>query len=422
MLSKIGGGNMHQQKDISSLTGLRAIAALSIVLGHYFGSAQYRVLGVQWEFTIIGIPLFFTLSGFIIHYVYVRLFDGEWASAACEFIVARFARLYPLFFFLLLYYLYWPSLIGQLHGNRVVLLSTVTLTASWWYTTIDKVAPTQMLYGWSWTISTECFFYLMYMLFLYRVGRIRNAALCVTLLIGLCVVSYALLYGVYFTQDIWENYAIALHPEFISRSDNFINSFYFWFIYISPYLHVMEFLGGCLLAQFYLLVRDREQPLGAVVPHVLAWGGTCWIAGALIFISLEDSVPAIVAATPDAVRTALGFFRFVDKNFLLAPGCYMLILACAVGGNSVSSALSAPLSLFLGECSYSLYLAHPLVRSFAGVNPGQDHMTLRLCVAVMMAVCVAAGLYAALEVPSRRWIRRGYEWMIALISSERVIA
>jgi peptidoglycan/LPS O-acetylase OafA/YrhL len=77
------------------LTGLRAIAAFTIVFGHGY---------IPWGYvTALGMPLFFTLSGFIIHYVYCEAFRANWGRAVGDFAVARFSRLYPLYFLLLMY-------------------------------------------------------------------------------------------------------------------------------------------------------------------------------------------------------------------------------------------------------------------------------------------------------------------------------
>jgi hypothetical protein len=81
--------------NLDALTGLRFVAAFTIALGHYF--PPWR------EITGIGMPLFFTLSGFIIHYVYADTFTGGWRRATSEFAIARFSRIYPLYFALLAY-------------------------------------------------------------------------------------------------------------------------------------------------------------------------------------------------------------------------------------------------------------------------------------------------------------------------------
>jgi peptidoglycan/LPS O-acetylase OafA/YrhL len=55
--------------EIDSLTGARGIAALSIALAHIGLNVNVGPYNLGC-FAIIGMPMFFTLSGFIIHYVY----------------------------------------------------------------------------------------------------------------------------------------------------------------------------------------------------------------------------------------------------------------------------------------------------------------------------------------------------------------
>ena len=59
--------------NIDALTGLRFVAAFTIAFGH----AYPHLLSL----TGVGMPLFFTLSGFIIHYVYADPFATGWRRA-----------------------------------------------------------------------------------------------------------------------------------------------------------------------------------------------------------------------------------------------------------------------------------------------------------------------------------------------------
>lgn len=254
----------------------------------------------------------------------------------------------------------------------------------------------QFNYGWSWSIATEWFFYVLYALLFYRIARVDSPRLCLKLLAGFCILSYLLLYGVYSTQDTWEAYILTSHPGFIARSQDFNNSFYRWVVYISPYLQVLTFIGGCLTCQLYLLIRDREELRRKARPKLLVWVGVVWILFCAIAISgtlpqgLQQSVP--------------GFFIFLHMNFLLVPACYMLILACALGGNSLSTVLSGHVPRFLGEISYSVYLAHLIIPTFAPL--AGEHTTLRLAIAVMLAIALSAGLYTVVEVPAKRSLRK----------------
>ena len=115
--------------NLDALTGLRFVAAFTIVLGHTY---------MPWlEVTAIGMPLFFTLSGFIIHYVYADDFAGGWRPASRKFAVARFSRIYPLYLALLCYSVLrgpmGPPLMTP--EGLPVLLAYLTGCWTWWYRT-----------------------------------------------------------------------------------------------------------------------------------------------------------------------------------------------------------------------------------------------------------------------------------------------
>ncbi len=394
---------MHNKLEIPALTGLRFIAAFSIVYGHFTIPQSYTIFGVAWQTTIIGMPLFFALSGFIIHYVYAQLFSLGWWAAVREFAYARFSRLYPLFIFLFAYFFFFRWLVPfdprltTPHGWPT-LLSYLTLTSSWWYQTIEGKSLIQFTYGWSWSVSTECFFYLMYAVVFYRVERIQSPRLCLKLLVGFCIFAYLLLYWVYSTQDSWETYILAHHHSYISRNQDWNNSFVRWFVYVSPYLQILEFIGGCLTCQFYLLIRNSHELKRKAQPGLLALVGIIWMLVCLLGMS---------EALPQGLQEyTSGFPHFLHMNFLLAPACFMLILACALGGNLLSKVLSYPLPVFLGTISYSIYLIYPVIPSV--VPFGHPDRSLRLVYSFIMAVIVASGLYTVIEVPTKRWLRKLY--------------
>jgi len=69
---------MDRPEGLPALTGLRFLAALSVLLGHatgtllHFGDGENRWCILLGDLTGIGVPLFFVLSGFVIHYNYHR--------------------------------------------------------------------------------------------------------------------------------------------------------------------------------------------------------------------------------------------------------------------------------------------------------------------------------------------------------------
>ena len=97
---------MKPREDIASLTGLRGLAALLVVVTHY--SRWMAVTPVAehpaWTERLggsanIGMAIFFTLSGYVIALSYG---DWDWRSRPgfnlARFLFYRFARLYPAFF------------------------------------------------------------------------------------------------------------------------------------------------------------------------------------------------------------------------------------------------------------------------------------------------------------------------------------
>src|SRR5947207_2900022 len=94
---------VSNRASIPSLTGLRFLAALSVAISHATtlimpmkgpAGAWYIILE---SLAGIGMPLFFVLSGFVIHYNYSETIKHERLRGIANFFSARFARIYPLF-------------------------------------------------------------------------------------------------------------------------------------------------------------------------------------------------------------------------------------------------------------------------------------------------------------------------------------
>ena len=91
-----------QKSKLDALTGLRGVAACSVLLAHGIDKSfiwdGVRVFDCTSNLAYFGMSLFFVLSGFVIEYNYAGLFARERLSVATyNFFVARFARLYPLY-------------------------------------------------------------------------------------------------------------------------------------------------------------------------------------------------------------------------------------------------------------------------------------------------------------------------------------
>jgi hypothetical protein len=389
---------MGKAPDIPALTGLRFIAAATVVFAHFAEGSGFAPFGLRSPISVIGMPLFFTLSGFIVHYVYAGSFAKSWRAAVPAFAFARFSRLYPLFFAILLVYL--VGKLGRMfYAHPGIGLSFASLTGTWWYWVVDGESLAGQRYHISWSISTEMFFYVVYALVLYRVVALAGARRCAALLVLLCALTFAAFYGVFATRDSWLAFALARHPEFISTDVDINNSFFRWLVYLSPYFHLPEFIAGCLTCQIYLLMRRSGAPARAGVAEILGWCGVAWLLVALALLVTEWDF---------GVRSQFfDFVVFLHMNFLMAPGCCLLILALALGSSSIARALGHRVPTYLGEVSYSIYLGHPFVFTFLvviGLGAPAYAMTLGLALVVVWASL----LYFSIERPGKAWLRAAF--------------
>lgn len=393
---------MHRP-PIPALTGLRCVAALSVAVGHSL-PVNLSVLGTSLHgLTGIGMPLFFTLSGFIIHYSYSDAFVSGWRGAAAEFSVARFSRIYPLYFAFLMLFLAVSAMGAALvrPDGLPLLFAYLFGVTTWLPVAIEGKLVSQWHYGISWSVSTELFFYLCYALFLYRIAMIRDLRLAVAALALFVLLAVAGFTAAFLTCDRWEPWAVAAFSELPPRMQDFNNSFVRWALYLSPYAQIPGFICGALTCQAHLLIQ-RNRSMDAFPANALAWSS---VLGIGLLWMMSQRVGASGAwknlNTPGDVFVAL------HMNMLLVPLCCTLMLAVAMRPTNIGTLLSTSTAVFLGEISYSIYLSHPIVVELAGRMP-RPVPGVRFVVTLVALVAASAMLYRIVERPARRWLRSAW--------------
>lgn len=151
---------------IRELDGLRGLAALSVVFFHF--TLRYRQLfgapeGLWFDFPRgdYGVHLFFMLSGYVIFMTLDR------TRSARDFVVARFARLYPTYWAALLLtfaVVAVASLPGQEVGVRDLLVN---------FTMIQSLLNVPHVDGAYWSLQAELLFYAA-MLALWMAGQLKS--------------------------------------------------------------------------------------------------------------------------------------------------------------------------------------------------------------------------------------------------------
>jgi peptidoglycan/LPS O-acetylase OafA/YrhL len=305
---------------INSLTALRGIAALLVVVFHFHLlimplADQEATLLIRRLYLMVD--LFFILSGFIMMYVY-----GEWFSDTLEYpsyrkyLTARFARIYPLHFLTFLYVLLLFSILWYHH---VPLDSTTQAVGN----KNDIPLHLFMLHGlrmpasgtWntpSWSIGAEWLMYLIFPVLVRPFNKLHASGMIV------CVAIASLLY--YFTPD---RNVVEGYEQFRLPMKNLDN--------IAFPANLMRCIAGFLLGM--VIYKLYTQKLGAGFFNTGYSGAVCAV---LMVCLLHLSLP----------------------DFITIWTFPILILAVAHNDVVEKSILKSKPLQFLGDISYSVYLVH----------------------------------------------------------------
>lgn len=365
--------------EIRSLTSLRYLAAIWVVLFHwtgYFPESLLRNAPVVRE-GFLGVDFFFVLSGFILCHVYLaRQADGRldyW-----NFVSRRIARIYPMHVLTLgamiafgvIAHRYHLTFAGPWIPDEFFALGSGEVPR-------EAMAQLLLIHAWgasdglhfnapSWSISAELFAYLMFPLFTYGLHRAGERPAAVLAAVILLIMLYSL----------------AL--EKVAHREVFEMTWNIGVLRIIP-----DFLYGVALYRL----------------------GTSWSAGrtrsALLLL-------AGVAAVLAGVVLELPFC-------LVVLGLGVVILACA---DAERCGLLAPMktdfAVLLGEVSYSVYMLHfPFGIALFGLVL-KDHLDVGLAGEIgllalgMAAVSVLAwAAHRWFEIPLRNRLNAGASSVMA---------
>jgi peptidoglycan/LPS O-acetylase OafA/YrhL len=148
---------LSKRRNINSLQALRGIAALMVLLFHLtealYQTASINFLGGFFRFANSGVEIFFVLSGFIISYTAHHLISTKRVK---EYVFKRFIRVYPIYWIAITFFIV-PAIVFELNSGYVFsfynLLSTYML-----------FPEHPMIYGVSWSLSHEVYYYALFAL------------------------------------------------------------------------------------------------------------------------------------------------------------------------------------------------------------------------------------------------------------------
>jgi peptidoglycan/LPS O-acetylase OafA/YrhL len=404
---------MARRENVPALTGLRFLAAFSVLLAHALSvtlADQEQPRGaVLWLMTGsgFGMTLFFVLSGFVIHYNYASLVTDGRLRGIATFLWARFARLYPLFLLMMLVYVlvsqrhvaYWTGHPEQINSIFQALPYFLLSIQSWIYKVIDGGSLIDAIRGGSpptWSISTEWFFYFAYPFIAWIILRARSPKLIVLIACAWCVLWSGLSTSLYDQMPLINAWAVG-HFGPIADMQNADDSFVRWLLYLSPYLRIGEFVLGVIAAQLYVTMQSHpvtrvENLLGSLV-LLLA------VAGILVIDYLAYSQ-----------NVSMNIFRKMSWNFAMALPVALLVFCAARYRGPASRLLTSRPAIALGEASYSIYLVHSIVLISAVKLTGSAVHSLaynvaKIAILMTFVIVISRFMYTYYEAPARKWLR-----------------
>lgn len=335
--------------------GLRALAVGVVILFH---------AGFDWAIGgYVGVDVFFVISGFLITYGLIR--EGKENNLGA-FYIRRIRRLFPalLVTSVLTFIASWliMSEADFAQAARATIYAIISISnIGFWLETgyWDSAAHYKPLLH-TWSLSVEEQFYLIWpalMIALLMLGRKAILVLLLALAIGGAIAAQ------YFVQTM---------PSAV--------------FYLTPFRAYQFAIGAAYAA--LLVVMKRES----IVSN--AWVQDLMIVAGLALII----VPTFVYVGEDP--TYLGAMAAI-------PCVGALLVIMAGPGKLIGYLLTNPVSTYVGNISYSLYLTHWPLMALYRYHVARDFTLPEQLILIALTVITALGLYYGVEARFRRPVQRG---------------
>lgn len=351
---EINTGSPFYINHIGALDGLRALACLMVVCSHSLIPAGFLPNTFRYNLFLngvdkLGVMLFFTLSGFLMSYLYLS--KGFSTKNVWQYIVSRFSRIYPLFFCVI--FLHWVYFyLGYTSPSPSISFVEMDSEGFWLHLFFLKGE------GVFWTISTEFRFYAFFIL-------VWGAY---SLLLRKPAVLYSLLFSGFILLSMVKYDVQQIHLLYS--------------------LHL--FLAGTIAGDIY--ARHHEKLQNALC------GYEFFIFATLFFLSFPNIYQYFFLEE---------HLRFQDE--MTAIICACLIISAASGGPLVQAIMGNKLARWLGAISFSVYLLHRPILAFfkAFIDAHQLPSNIGMFfIYLVITIAISAASYYTIEATSRKALKK----------------
>jgi peptidoglycan/LPS O-acetylase OafA/YrhL len=407
---------------IPQLDGLRFTAALLVMIAHSaFNPAAIpnSLLHFIYSSAGIGLSLFFVLSGFVIHYGYHEAIALR--GGLSTFAIARFARLYPLYFAVLLYEILTSGAVsamisGSAPEKTISLLFVGTLTHSWWY---GVLGSNNLIFQWgdstaaAWSISAELAMYMVYPAICIATHRLSSLRSNIVLMACICVGQLLFCNLLVLNKELILNSYQSVFGSVIKEasSTDTADQFFQWLLNYSPGTRFGQFALGVAAANIFIDRRRREL--------LSSWCASVRITPGLILLTMAAYwivnsfyiYPSMLSVVYHGALNNLCIFSFF--------GAALIYLVASIPGAMTSRFFGSALMKRAGDATYATYLLHvPLLDyvnhnvvglTVAGAQKFQAALRAGcLLLTYIFIVLIGYCIFRAFEAPARRWLRKQF--------------
>jgi peptidoglycan/LPS O-acetylase OafA/YrhL len=349
---------METSRRMTLPDGLRAVAALMVILPHSSGLFAYwprpslstRLMIKLADFGEAGVQLFFVVSGFVIAYTLSgRRITVKYLGL---FIIRRSIRLDPPYWAAIAFYCAYLFLQQSAGHGGVILPSSEQIVSHLFY--VQGILGYGDINVVFWTLCIEVQFYFVFCLFL---GMFQH----LSVLTGR-------------SPSAWDK------PLFVA-------------------LYILS------LAWPAQLLTADQPAANLFLPHWYAF-----LLGAIVWWDGEGSIPRRIGFIAVLLPFAIGVLLSREDCLIVAGAASALLIAAHYRG--LYRWLDYSCIQFLGRMSYSIYLVHaPIAGIVLGLqvrmSPTSEIMSfLMLVIVVVASIAVAFVLNRCVEQPSIRLARR----------------
>ncbi len=300
---------MGKHKEIVSLTGVRGMAAFIVMIHHYIASidSNFKKSSAYWDHGYLMVELFFVLSGFVMALSYNSKFsDSIGNKDYVIFMSKRFNRVYPLYFFSILYYyiIFHENPLWHLPLN---------------FTFLQVFLPTRfMVNNVSWSLGAEWFIYLIFPYLLFKAYSKNIYFLMV----------FALL-----------SFFIAPIVDVLGKNNNLEDTLFTLRQFSGPSI-MFRCLGSYLLGiAAYKIYAKRQHSLFKILQN-------------RIFISFFLIILVIVYG--------------IERTDIVISFLFVILILILTSDNYLSDFFSSNIMYRLGLISYSIYINHMIFVKISG--------------------------------------------------------